>query len=141
MLTIGRQDDRQEVCNVRFWHLADIDVASEICESQNIDSVMTLCGKINLQQSASIVKQSAHLLTHDTGIMHIASCFNIPMTTVWGNTVPDLGMYAYLPSKKSTASIHEVKDLSCRPCSKIGFQKCPKGHFKCMEEQDVIFSF
>jgi hypothetical protein len=25
-----------------------------------------------------------------------------------------------------------VKNLSCRPCSKIGYEKCPKGHFKCM---------
>ena len=32
----------------------------------------------------------------------------------------------------------EVQDLACRPCSKIGFQKCPKGHFKCMELQDAL---
>jgi len=116
---------------------SDSDVASEICESREIDNVITLCGKINLQQSASVVKQSAHLLTHDTGMMHIASCFNVPMTTVWGNTVPDLGMHAYLPSNKSIATIHEVHGLSCRPCSKIGYQKCPKGHFKCMNDQNV----
>jgi ADP-heptose:LPS heptosyltransferase len=115
----------------------DEDVATEICASKEIDSVINTCGKYNLQQSASIVKQSAHLLSHDTGMMHIASCFNVPMTTVWGNTVPDLGMYAYLPSGKSKATVHEVQDLSCRPCSKIGFQKCPKGHFKCMQGQNV----
>ena len=115
----------------------DVEVAQEICESPEIEHVISLCGKCNLQQSASVVKQSIHLLTHDTGMMHIASCFNVPMSTVWGNTVPDFGMYAYLPSGISKVSVHEVKDLSCRPCSKIGFQKCPKGHFKCMEEQNV----
>ena len=26
----------------------------------------------------------------------------------------------------------ENKDLKCRPCSKLGYKKCPKGHFKCM---------
>ena len=115
----------------------DSEVANEICEALKENTIVNACGKYNLQQSASIVKQSRHLLTHDTGMMHIASCFGVSMTTVWGNTVPDLGMYAYLPSEKTKATIHEVKDLSCRPCSKIGFQKCPKGHFKCMEEQNV----
>jgi hypothetical protein len=27
----------------------------------------------------------------------------------------------------------EIRPLYCRPCSKIGYKKCPKGHFKCME--------
>ncbi|NRA12103.1 MAG: glycosyltransferase family 9 protein [Crocinitomicaceae bacterium] len=115
----------------------DSQAANSICEALKDKTIVNACGKYNLQQSASIVKQSQHLLTHDTGMTHIASCFGVSMTTIWGNTVPDLGMYAYLPSEKSKASIHEVKDLSCRPCSKIGFQKCPKGHFKCMEEQNL----
>ena len=33
--------------------------------------------------------------------------------------------------------IAEIKGLSCRPCSKIGYKKCPKVHFKCMEQQSV----
>jgi heptosyltransferase-2 len=33
--------------------------------------------------------------------------------------------------------IAEVKNLNCRPCSKIGKTACPKGHFKCMEEIDI----
>jgi hypothetical protein len=32
----------------------------------------------------------------------------------------------------------EVKNLNCRPCSKIGSDKCPKKHFKCMQNQDVL---
>ncbi len=37
----------------------------------------------------------------------------------------------------------EIKGLSCRPWSKIGYDKCPKGHFKCMEQQPVeqIFQY
>jgi hypothetical protein len=30
-----------------------------------------------------------------------------------------------------------VKNLECRPCSKIGYKKCPLGHFKCMEQIEV----
>jgi ADP-heptose:LPS heptosyltransferase len=105
----------------------------EALESQEIHD---FCGKINLQQSASLVRQSACILSHDTGLMHIASCFFIPIVSVWGNTVPALGMFPYTPKAKTT-SIHEVQGLSCRPCSKIGFQECPKGHFDCMKKQDL----
>jgi heptosyltransferase-2 len=41
-------------------------------------------------------------------------------------------MYPYLPGKEDLSKIFEIKGLSCRPCSKIGFEKCPKGHFDCM---------
>lgn len=99
--------------------------------------VVNSCGKFNLQQSASIVKQATVILTHDTGLMHIASCFEIPVVSVWGNTVPELGMYPYFPNKSELFSIREVKDLSCRPCSKIGYQECPKKHFKCMLNHDI----
>ena len=37
--------------------------------------------------------------------------------------------------------IMEIKNLRCRPCSKIGYDSCPLGHFKCMEKidpQDVL---
>lgn len=98
--------------------------------------VVNLVGKLNLDQSASVVQQSKKIITHDTGLMHIASAFKKPIISIWGNTIPDLGMYPYLPSESQKAVIHEV-DLKCRPCSKIGYDKCPKGHFKCMKLQDA----
>ncbi len=93
--------------------------------------------RFSLNQSASIVAQAKVILTHDTGLMHIASCFDIPTVSVWGNTVPALGMYSYFPEKPDQYSIHEVLNLKCRPCSKIGHQSCPKKHFNCMEFQDI----
>lgn len=96
------------------------------------------CGGFSLQQSASIVKQSKVLITHDTGLMHIASAFEVPIVSIWGNTVPALGMYPYRPTNEDSFSVHEVKGLSCRPCSKIGFKQCPKGHFRCMLDQDTV---
>ena len=110
---------------------------NEIATLLNGKEIINSCGKFNLQQSASIVKQASVLLTHDTGLMHIASCFEVPVISVWGNTIPEFGMYPYFPSNPELFSIHEVKDLSCRPCSKIGYQDCPKKHFRCMVEQDV----
>ncbi len=96
--------------------------------------IYNACGKYNLNQSASIVEQSKLVISHDTGLMHIAAAFKKKIISIWGNTIPQFGMYPYLSDKKS--AIVEVKNLKCRPCSKIGFNKCPKKHFKCMNNID-----
>ena len=62
------------------------------------------------------------------------TAFKKKIYSVWGNTVPAFGMYPYKTDENS--KIIEVTDLNCRPCSKIGYDKCPKGHFKCMQEID-----
>lgn len=99
--------------------------------------VINAISQFSLLQSASIVAQAKTILTHDTGLMHIATAFGIPIVSVWGNTVPELGMYPYYPNNKELYSIHEVKNLHCRPCSKIGYKSCPKKHFNCMTLQDT----
>jgi ADP-heptose:LPS heptosyltransferase len=114
----------------------DNELAERIVNHFPNKNLKNACGGFTLQQSASIVQQSKVLLTNDTGLMHIASCFEVPIVSVWGNTVPALGMFPYFPQKPDLFSIHEVNDLNCRPCSKIGFKECPKVHFKCMDLQD-----
>ena len=64
--------------------------------------------------------------------MHIAAAFQKEIISIWGNTIPALGMYPYYKKGLERNTTIEVKNLSCRPCSKIGYSKCPKGHFKCM---------
>ena len=98
------------------------------------NKVVNTCGKYSILHSASLVQQATMVITHDTGMMHIAAAFNKKIYSVWGNTVPEFGMYPYLESEQSKRI--EVKGLNCRPCSKIGYDKCPKGHFKCMQEID-----
>lgn len=101
------------------------------------DHLINMAGYCSLHESALIIKKSEAVITPDTGMMHIAAAFEKKIISIWGNTVPEFGMYPYLKeNKKEQSEIFEVKGLSCRPCSKIGFDKCPKGHFKCMEEQD-----
>ncbi len=74
--------------------------------------------------------------------MHVAAAFKRPIISLWGNTVPGFGMYPYYGAnylshqKQPAYDIFEVKHLKCRPCSKIGYRKCPLGHFKCMENID-----
>lgn len=85
------------------------------------------CGKFSLNQSASLIQHAEWVCSHDTGMMHIAAAFKKRIISIWGNTVPAFGMYPY----RTDFVIFENK-ISCRPCSKIGFNKCPKGHFNCM---------
>ncbi|MDF2189717.1 glycosyltransferase family 9 protein [Paraflavitalea sp. CAU 1676] len=96
--------------------------------------IYNACGKFNLNESADLVRRARLIISNDTGLMHIASAFNKPIISLWGNTVPEFGMYPYMPGRQSLYDIVEVKGLSCRPCSKIGYDKCPKKHFKCMEQ-------
>ena len=106
-------------------------------EGSKNSQILNLVGKINLEQSASIVKNADSVLTNDTGLMHIAAAFHKNIVSVWGNTVPELGMYPYLPKEKDKCHIVECKDVRCRPCSKLGFKECHKKHFRCMMEIDV----
>lgn len=112
----------------------DIRIGEEIAKSCG-DKVFNACGKFNLNQSASLLKQADSVISHDTGLMHIASAFKKKIYSVWGNTVPEFGMYPYLPGEGS--KMIQVQKLSCRPCSKIGYSECPKGHFKCMNDVDL----
>lgn len=111
---------------------AEIDLGKEIVEKGG-EKIHSFCGKTSLNESAWLIQQSKAVLTPDTGMMHIAAALKKPILAVWGNTVPEFGMFPY-----QTDYINlEVKDLSCRPCSKIGKKTCPKGHFKCMKNQAI----
>ncbi|MEA3446892.1 MAG: glycosyltransferase family 9 protein [Bacteroidota bacterium] len=108
--------------------------AGEIIAGEN-KMIFNACGMFSLHQSASLIKKARLVITHDTGLMHIAAAFHKPVLSVWGNTIPEFGMFPYMPGEGS--KIYEVKNLPCRPCSKIGFKQCPKKHFKCMKNQDI----
>ena len=114
---------------------------------------INLCGQLSIQQSAKIMRGAIQVISHDTGMMHIAAALNKSIISIWGNTIPGFGMTPYYtenglnslydPMPENTKStILQVEGLSCRPCSKIGYKKCPKGHFKCMNDLnfDKVFS-
>lgn len=97
--------------------------------------IYNACGKYSINQSASLVKQAELVITHDTGLMHVAAAFKKKIISIWGNTIPEFGMYPYLPDPESV--VVQVNHLSCRPCSKIGYEKCPKKHFDCINDIDI----
>lgn len=94
-------------------------------------------GRYDILGSASLIRQARAVIAHDSGAMHIACAFQRPVVSVWGNTVPSFGMGPYQPLHPERVHIAEVSGLDCRPCSKIGYDQCPHGHFHCMEKQDL----
>ena len=45
--------------------------------------IYNACGKYNLNQSASIIKQAKYVFSHDTGLMHIAAAFIKEVFSIW----------------------------------------------------------
>lgn len=103
--------------------------------------VYNACGELSIQGSARVIEKAEKVISNDSGMMHIAAALRKRILSIWGNTIPDFGMYPYQPGEGS--SILEIKGLSCRPCSKLGFEQCPLKHFHCMnlipEEKIVDF--
>jgi len=98
-------------------------------------SLISYVGKTSLSEGAMVLSKAKVVVTNDTGLMHLAAFYAKPMVCIWGNTVPAFGMYPY----QSAPVFHaQVSDLSCRPCSKIGHNTCPKGHFQCMLNQHSV---
>lgn len=120
----------------------DMQAGNEIAELDRI-RIYNSCGKFSLNESAELVKYARVIVSNDTGLMHVAAAFKKPIISLWGNTSPDMGMFPYygynnLRDRVSPLSvIMENRSLGCHPCSKLGYKRCPRGHFKCMNELDM----
>ncbi len=117
-----------------------IDLGAEL--EASMPSAKNLVGKLSLNESAAMVAHSKLTITGDTGLMHIAAAFKVPTMVFWGSTARELGMYPYYGSNHDVQSVDIVNnEINCSPCSKIGKDKCPKEHFKCMlglKEEQIL---
>lgn len=111
--------------------------------SVNSEKIFNGCGKFLLNESAKIVRDAEIVISNDTGLMHVAAAFEKKIVSFWGNTSPEMGMFPYFGGNdlkryiEPTSFLIENKALYCHPCSKLGYAKCPKGHFRCMNELNV----
>jgi ADP-heptose:LPS heptosyltransferase len=131
VMLLGGPEDRQE--------------GTEIAKQDPI-KIYNSCGKFDLNESAELVKYARVMVSNDTGLMHVAAAFQKPIISLWGNTSPDMGMFPYygynnLKDRIAAQSvIMENKDLGCHPCSKLGYNRCPRRHFKCMKQLDMTIA-
>lgn len=79
--------------------------------------VWNACGQFNIMQSASLIELSDVVLTHDTGLMHMAAALKKRVISMWFATTPLLGFAPYHPGEGSQTI---EADCSKRPTSKLG---------------------
>lgn len=130
----------KEICRLCPYPVILLGGTEDIAHSAAIasaagDNVTDLTGKLSLHGSAYVISKSSVVVTPDTGLMHIAAAFGKKIVSLWGNTIPAFGMYPYVETNMRIEM--EVTGLKCRPCTKIGFSRCPKDHFRCMNDIPV----
>jgi heptosyltransferase-2 len=105
-------------------------IRREILSAAPGATVVDFCGTLTLLESAAALGRCDAVLTNDSGLMHIAAARGRKLVAVFGSTTRQLGFFP----PPGLAVVVEHPDLSCRPCSHIGRDACPLGHFRCMEE-------
>lgn len=90
----------------------------ELIRQSSGNNIFNACGKYTLNQSALIIKNASVVITHDTGLMHIAAAFKKKIISIWIGTTPVLGMYPYLPHLDFVMIL--PKGYEIRPSSKLG---------------------
>ena len=102
--------------------------------------VLNACGIWSLHKSADAVRRAELVLTGDTGMMHIASAFGKKIISLWGCTVPGLGMSAYKSHPSSIIIEPQPRSrfrFHSRPCSKLG-NRCKFGMDKrCIDQIEI----
>jgi ADP-heptose:LPS heptosyltransferase len=123
-------DDERAVC----WLLGgndDAPLAETIMHAvTKKHCVKNFSGILSLRETAMRLSVCEVMLSNDTGLMHLAACFQKPIVAMFGSSVTEFGFAPF----RTPNVIIENKTLDCRPCSHIGKSTCPKEHFRCMND-------
>ncbi len=105
----------------------DKTLCDSIIKQSGHQNITNCAGELSILESCALIKEMDLLVCNDSAPLHMANAVNTPVFALFGPTVKDFGCYPYREADK----ILEI-ELDCRPCSKHGSNKCPKGHHKCM---------
>lgn len=89
---------------------------------------LNLAGTTSWLETAAALDSCDVVVTNDSAMAHIAAARKRPVVAVFGSTVPEFGFAPY----GTRSAVVGAAGLGCRPCSTIGRDRCPKGHFRCM---------
>ena len=101
-------------------------------------AVVNTAAKTSLLEVAALMDRCLVVLTNDSGLLHLAAARKRPVVAVFGPTVKEFGFFP----TGTRSRVVENPTLNCRPCTHIGLNECPKGHFRCMTEieADVVLT-
>ncbi len=112
--------------SVLFGGPGDRSLCAGISTESGVDP-LNAAGKLTLLQSAALAARCSVFVSNDTGMGHVAAAMNIPVTAIFGPTIPAFGFVPH-------GAGHQVVEtsLDCRPCSIHGGDRCPIGTHDCM---------
>jgi len=90
--------------------------------------VVNFADRLSIPLTVAMMDLCSVVLTNDSGLMHLAAARKRKVVAVFGPTVKELGFFPY----GTEARVLEDTTVPCRPCTHIGLERCPKGHFHCM---------
>ncbi len=88
--------------------------------------VHNLCGKTALADVVDLLAATSHVVSNDSGLMHVAAAVGVPVTGIYGSSSPK--MTPPLSTKATVLS----SDISCSPCFA---RTCQFGHTDCLVKQ------
>lgn len=91
--------------------------------SPGLNNIYDLAGKTNLLEAIAVMSRSQTVLTHDSGLMHVAAALNRPLVALYGSSSP-----TFTPPLHEKAKIIQ-HDVGCNPCFK---RQCVKPQHDCM---------
>ncbi len=106
----------------------DVELGNYLVTHSDNKNIVNTIGKLNVLESAELIRRCRVLLTNDSAPLHIANSVGTRVISMFGATVPQFGFFPY--GKDDV--ILETEGLVCRPCSIHGGKSCPIGTFICM---------
>jgi lipopolysaccharide heptosyltransferase II len=98
-------------------------IAGEIA-SVMTGSCLNLAGRTSVRELTALIRRCNFFITNDSGPMHLAAAFNVPLVAIFGPTDNTT------TSPYSSNSVVVRSEIECAPCLK---RECPTDH-RCMTE-------
>ncbi|MCK9995147.1 MAG: glycosyltransferase family 9 protein [Candidatus Krumholzibacteria bacterium] len=83
----------------------------------------------SLTEVAALLSECSHLVTNDSGLLHVAEAVGTPVLAFFGPTVREFGYFPVLDGSK----VLEMP-MDCRPCSRNGKRPCHRGDLACLRD-------
>lgn len=131
---INKLKDKYQIILTGDDSETDREICNYLCSNESQDKVISYCGKLNYSELVYVLRNAQFVISNDSGVMHLAEALGKKIYAIFGSTVKEFGFFPQL----KTSKVFEVEGLYCRPCTHIGLDKCPEGHFKCMIENKVV---